>query len=131
MPARGHREPRTSLKTFVGAKIRSARKAQRLSQAELGRRIGTSRSGVSAIEAGANLTLQTVESLADALGVEPATFFSRAPRSTPSIRDSRVIVRLVELLRDEPEELVGTVERVARMIVVAFHEPGGRRRLRK
>lgn len=62
-----------SLSEQVAANVRRVRVEAGLSQTDLTRRLGVSHGYVSAIERGRkNLTLQSVERLAEALGVDPA-----------------------------------------------------------
>ncbi|MBJ2184534.1 MAG: helix-turn-helix transcriptional regulator [Muribaculaceae bacterium] len=54
---------------LIGASIKSARKACRLTQAELGERIGVQASQISKIESGRNLTLNTIIRVLKALNL--------------------------------------------------------------
>lgn len=126
MPARGHQKP-SSLKDAVGQRIRAVRSAKGLSQGELARRTGTGRSAVSSMEKGRNLTLSTIESIAEALHVDPASLLSRASRPPRASPESRVLVRIVELLREQPDDVLRSVELVARTIVRALAEGADRR----
>jgi transcriptional regulator with XRE-family HTH domain len=61
------------LQRRVGAELRTRRKAAGLSQESLGRQIGMHRTVIGAMEGGErNITLQTLEVLAEKLGLEPA-----------------------------------------------------------
>ena len=65
------------IKTRFGLAVRECRKASNVSQEELAMRIGADQAYVSRIEAGQmNVTLETVEQIADALGVDVAVFFA-------------------------------------------------------
>jgi transcriptional regulator with XRE-family HTH domain len=56
---------------LVGSEVRSARRAAGLTQAELARRLGTSPSYVTNVEAGRlNLTIGQLARIADALGAD-------------------------------------------------------------
>lgn len=60
-----------NLQKQVGARIRELRKEQSLSQEKLAEMIGTSNSYIGYVERGErNITLQTLEKIADALNVE-------------------------------------------------------------
>ena len=64
----------------VGAKVRSARTAARLSQSMLARRIGFTRSSIANLEAGRQrVALHLFVSLAQALGIEPAELLPETP----------------------------------------------------
>lgn len=61
------------LRVLLGQRLRSERKRLGISQEELARRAGLDRTYVSKIERGErNVTLSTVEKLADALKVNPS-----------------------------------------------------------
>lgn len=65
------------IKERVGQQIRNARKAKSLTLKELGERVGVSESVMSRYEKGKqNLTLETLQRVADALGVSFDTAFT-------------------------------------------------------
>ena len=64
------------LKKQVGGLIKEARKAKGLTQKELGEKLSVSRVTINGYEAGAqNLTLDTLQKIADALELQPKHFF--------------------------------------------------------
>ena len=65
------------IKKRFGLAVREQRKRLNVSQEELAMRIGADQAYVSRIEAGQmNVTLDTVEQIADALGIEAAALFN-------------------------------------------------------
>lgn len=54
---------------LIGASIKEARKAQGLSQRELGERVGVQAAQISKIESGRNLTISTIVRVLRALGL--------------------------------------------------------------
>lgn len=54
---------------LIGASIKNARKANNLTQAQLGERIGVQPAQISKIESGRNLTISTIVKVLKALGV--------------------------------------------------------------
>ncbi|MGV2978323.1 helix-turn-helix domain-containing protein [Roseibium alexandrii] len=65
------------IKKRFGLAVREQRKTLNVSQEELAMRIGADQAYVSRIEAGQmNVTLETVEQVADALGVDVAALFA-------------------------------------------------------
>lgn len=66
------------LQRVVGRNLRRIRTGRGVTQEELGESIDRHRTYVGGIERGErNLALQTVESLADALGVDPSALLAR------------------------------------------------------
>lgn len=63
-------EDRDRVARYVGRRVRHARHAAGLTQAELGSRLGVAVPRVSLIESGANVTIRTVVGLAAALEIE-------------------------------------------------------------
>lgn len=55
---------------LIGLAIRQAREAQKLTQEQLGERIGVQRARICSIEKGANLRLSTLRRIFSALGME-------------------------------------------------------------
>ncbi|GAB4035043.1 helix-turn-helix domain-containing protein [Spirosoma gilvum] len=63
------------IKYKVGKHIREARKANGLTQKELAEKLGVGEPAVNGYEGGKqNLTIETLQRIADALGVEVSTF---------------------------------------------------------
>lgn len=54
---------------LIGASIKSARKANNLTQAQLGERVGVQAAQISKIESGRNLTISTIVRVLKALGL--------------------------------------------------------------
>lgn len=54
---------------LIGASIRNARKANNLTQAQLGERVGVQAAQISKIESGRNLTIATIVRILKALGM--------------------------------------------------------------
>jgi len=64
------------LKARIGQSIREARKAKGLTQKELGLKLGVADSVITNYESGKqNLTVDTIQKVADVLGVEVSSFF--------------------------------------------------------
>jgi HTH-type transcriptional regulator / antitoxin HipB len=67
----------------LGERIRGLREAQGVSQAELGRRIGSTQPAIARLEAGrVSPTLETLDRVAAALGVELVVGFEDAQQHT-------------------------------------------------
>ncbi len=65
-----------SIKEQVGQQIRAARKAKGLTQKELGEKLGVADSVITNYESGKqNLTIDTLQKVADVLGVDVRSFF--------------------------------------------------------
>lgn len=66
------------IKRRFGLAVRARRAALRISQEELALRIGADQAYVSRVEAGAmNVTLETAQQLAEALGTDVSALFAR------------------------------------------------------
>jgi HTH-type transcriptional regulator / antitoxin HipB len=63
--------------TYIQDRIRKAREAKGLSQADLGRRIGQPQSSVSRIERGGDLRVSTLLEMARVLDLEPMLIYKR------------------------------------------------------
>jgi transcriptional regulator with XRE-family HTH domain len=97
----------------VAARVREIREAQDLSQGELARLAGTSRSLVSGLEAGTKVpTVKTLGLLADALGVPVEDLVSEAaPARTPDRAD-----KVARQLRERGAEYVAAADALIRSI---------------
>lgn len=127
MRARGPR--RTSpIKGVLGDRLRVLREGRALSQAELGRRAGTSATEVATIERGERApTIVSLEHLARALGVPISAFFedTELHRNSPPGRNERTWYAIMDLLRDRDVDYLRAVHK----LVKAFDEAvalGGR-----
>src|SRR5205823_8881851 len=98
------------IKSQFGTAVRTRRKKLGISQEELAGRAGLHRTYVSDIERGArNLSLESIDKLAKALGIPVSTLFSRLndpPQSrsgtlSPVATDDLVDILLVEGDRDD------------------------------
>ncbi len=87
-----------SLYAYLGAKVRGTREASRLTQVDLARRVGLSRSSVANIEAGRQAVyLHQAIILAAALGLPLSDLIPQASREAPSTEaDEDRIRRLVQ-----------------------------------
>lgn len=64
------------LKTKIGQSIKEARKTRGLTQKELGQKLGVADSVITNYESGKqNLTVDTLQKVAEVLGVEVSSFF--------------------------------------------------------
>jgi transcriptional regulator with XRE-family HTH domain len=71
----------------VGANVRTLRQIRKLSQEQLADRAGIHRTQLAAVERGRrNLTLKSLERLADALDVEPAELLKEPPPGIASAK---------------------------------------------
>ena len=113
------------LDEVVRQRIRELRVERGLTQEQVCERAGISVDAVSRIEGGARVpTLETIERLAKAFAVTPATFMERAPAvSEPGY--PWPLRRVVSLLDGQPEELQRLAEQVITLLVRAF-SAGGR-----
>ncbi len=83
-----------NLKQRFGANVREQRKRLNVSQGELSFRIGADQAYVSRIERGQmNVTLETVEQTAIALGIEIETLLALPARRNPDAEAPRLLVR--------------------------------------
>lgn len=65
----------TELKKHVGQRIKEARNQKGITQREFGKMLGVSHTTINGYETGRqNLTLDTLEKIAGALGMDPKTF---------------------------------------------------------
>lgn len=89
-----------SIEKRLGVSVKNWRTRLKLPQDDLARRAGFHRSYISDIERGArNISLKSIEKLADALGVSVVTLFADVdsrPGSTPLRTDEMVDILLVE-----------------------------------
>ncbi|AKD54025.1 helix-turn-helix domain-containing protein [Spirosoma radiotolerans] len=64
------------IKQKVGQQVRDARKVKGLTLKEIGEKVGVAESTFSLYESGKqNLTIETLQKIADALSIDIATFF--------------------------------------------------------
>jgi transcriptional regulator with XRE-family HTH domain len=112
MPRKGPR--RTSdIKRRLGETIRSLREERVLTQAELSRRSGTSRSEINGLENGSRaITVITLESVARALGVPISTLFADEKRPATPSRSEATLYRIVGKLRDREPDYLLSVEKI-------------------
>ena len=74
----------------LAEQVRELREADGMSQSELARRIGSTQPAVARVEAGGVApTIETLERIAAALGLELAVRFSNAPRAAKRTGTSR------------------------------------------
>ena len=79
----------------VGAQIRARRTALRLSQEELGHRVGVTQGAVNQWEAGAaNITLENLVKVAAVLGVDPAALLGEQPAADPNVSEEILTLAL-------------------------------------
>jgi len=105
------------LQKTLGARIRAGRQARELTLAQFAERVGLSRRFLTDLELGrANVSLQGLAKVADALAVAPATLV--APDGEPSRRAD--LVRLVELV---PERAVDEARAALEKLVAAAPQP--------
>jgi transcriptional regulator with XRE-family HTH domain len=101
----------------VAGRIARNRKVARLSQRELARRAGLSMDAVHRIEScSRNPSLKTFLELAAALGVNPTELLG-GPVSGRRFRPR--VERVASFLEGQPDEVVGAVDRCARIIADA------------
>lgn len=83
-----------NLKQRFGANVREQRKRLNVSQGDLSFRIGADQAYVSRIERGLmNVTLETVEQIAIALGIEIETLLALPARRNPDAEAPRLLLR--------------------------------------
>ena len=104
-----------ALRQKFGDKIRALRKAQQLTQEQLGERAGLHHTYVGAIErAECNLTMDNIEKVATGLGLQPVELFSFASEETSVTDREMLTVELVELLRQKDTRTIGRVLTIVR-----------------
>jgi transcriptional regulator with XRE-family HTH domain len=108
-----------------GRKLRELRLARQLSQEQVAERSGLSANAIGSFERGVRFPRDTsLDALLDALGVEPDALALAAvtARDGPgaylsSLPVSRPLRDVVELLADQPDEVVLLVRDIARLVV--------------
>lgn len=81
----------------IGERIKTARKAARLSQRELGEKIGVTHAAVGQWESGVNLPSLAVRlQLAEVFGIKPAEFL-------PEVPTDAIMTRIAELVDRTPQ----------------------------
>lgn len=113
----GRRRQKQSIERALGARLRSLREQQGLSQAELARRAKISQSNVGRIEEGErSCTVGSLARLAAGLGVEPAALLSDLGEIPKPARAEKVFFRLCGKLRDRDERFLRAVEDLTRAL---------------
>jgi transcriptional regulator with XRE-family HTH domain len=105
---------RTSeIKQRLGKAIRARREELVLTQADLARLSGTSRSEINGLEAGTRaITIVTLEVVAKALRLPIADLFSGEKRPPQSSRSEATLYRIVGKLRDREADYLLSVEKL-------------------
>ena len=95
---RQRRGRNTELEAAIGARIRAARGAARMSQTELGAAVGVTFQQFQKYELGKDrVSASTLQGIAIALGVHPGSFFdSEMPTPTGSIPDIKSAMRVAQ-----------------------------------
>ncbi len=95
----------------VGQRIRKAREARNLSQADLANVVSLTRTSITNIECGKQKPLlHTLYDIADALGVDPRSFLPEASESTKPVQlDSNSSEKLS---KDEQEWVLSVITRL-------------------
>ncbi len=104
----GTRQARRRQTIFVGGKIRSLRKEQRLTQAALAQRIGVQQSDLCRMENGEyKVSLETLFKILGVFGMEIGEFFREFSRPAAPVDQDREILRLLRALDDaERDEIL-------------------------
>ncbi|MBX3233590.1 MAG: helix-turn-helix transcriptional regulator [Labilithrix sp.] len=101
--------------------MRELRGERGFTQEELCERAGISVDAISRIEGGSRTpTLDTIESVAEALGVSPLAFFDPDMKTAPSKKSSASLRRIVALLDGQDEELLRVAETCVTAVVRAY-----------
>lgn len=80
----------TDIRSLVGSRIRESRKAKGLSQDQLAELCGFHYSYIGGVERGErNISLENLAKIADALGVEPKSFFEFDPPAQRPFSDKK------------------------------------------
>jgi transcriptional regulator with XRE-family HTH domain len=97
--------------------IAAWRAAKKITQAELGRRIGRSEATVSRIEDGIQpYTQYTLEAIGDALGTDPAQLIRNAPGQSEGILDPRILeISIAVALQRRSRGELAQIARAARL----------------
>lgn len=106
------------LKSHVGSRVQQARKAKKLTQAEVADRLGKAVETISNIERGASWTsLEMLESLSKLLDERVEFFFEGFSRGRPKSRSRlQLEAELATLLRDLGEDQLRVVRDLAKSL---------------
>jgi transcriptional regulator with XRE-family HTH domain len=114
-------EPKNGLAARLGRALAAQRRALGLSQAEVALRAGVSVPFVSEIERGtANPTVGLLEKLAQTLGWDPATLFSREPLPISDAVQRELVARANDI-NDRVNALVGRLDDLRSPVFLAHH----------
>lgn len=94
--------------TVAGTKLLNARRARKLTQAEVGAQVGVSQSRISQIETGAKLDLVTIMKLCTVYGIAPEDLIGRISGSRTEVQDA--ISLAAELSASDREFLMAMYE---------------------
>jgi transcriptional regulator with XRE-family HTH domain len=123
---------RAQTKVKIGVRVRSLRHEAGLTQAQLAEAVSIAPETMSRIERGRLVpSTDLVGRLAGAIGVEPGALFASTPVSPQKATLRAVERRLLQVVRDLPDELVEDVIRGVRLLVDVGREApeqGKRRR---
>lgn len=109
------------LRDVIRRRVRELRGERGFTQEELCERAGISVDAISRIEGGSRTpTLDTIESVAEALGVSPLAFFDPDMKTAPSKKSSASLRRIVALLDGQDEELLRVAETCVTAVVRAY-----------
>ncbi len=106
------------LKSHIGARVKQARKAKKLTQAEVADRLGKAVETISNIERGASWTsLEMLENLSKLLGERVEFFFENYSRGRRTSRSRlQLEAELATLLRDLDEDKLRVVRDLAKSL---------------
>lgn len=107
-----------ALTETFGANLRHQRKAKKLTQAELAERVGVSTEMISKMERGiASPSFQTIEKLADVLGVPEVVFFGLGLVAVPDNERARILQKIhATLSRMNGDQLVRASKMLSALI---------------
>jgi len=103
---------------LLGNRVKSLRKAQRLSQEQLAERIDKSVDTISSLERGKIYPrFETALQIAETLDVELYELFQVYDMPVDDKRKTKLIQQIIDLLQDQPEEILKYILEQARQII--------------
>jgi transcriptional regulator with XRE-family HTH domain len=97
----------------LGAAVRRTRQWQEVTQAELGARVGLSRTSITNLEKGRQrIQVHTLVAIADALGIQPDDLLKAVPVTAPPLQRRAVPRRLAALLSTTRADIDALLEAI-------------------
>jgi len=102
----------------LGRRIRSLRKAQGLTQEDLGEKANLHYTYIGAVERGeCNISLKNIEKIATALDITLSELFSFPSGYQAATKEETLISEIVGMLKNKHPKTIGLIREVARDII--------------